>query len=178
MDRLQASVREHASSLHHAARTGPERGIHEPFSGPEVVVAGMRLLAVVLLACALAAAASPAWPASFRGGAIVAPAESVQPLGQVLRRVNERYPGARWMPSYSSGLSRRPIGSWRRRQGPRGHRRRPNRAHHRGPLKTRAARGGAHGAGAGGQRRPDLARSSISPRGRRGRRDAGTKPVL
>jgi uncharacterized membrane protein YkoI len=93
MDRLQASVREHASSLHHAARTGPERGIHEPFSGPEVVVAGMRLLAVVLLACALAAAASPAWPASFRGGAIVAPAESVQPLGQVLRRVNERYPG-------------------------------------------------------------------------------------
>ena len=93
MDRLPASVREHASSLHHAARTGPERGIHEPFSGPEVVVAGMRLLAVVLLACALAAAASPAWPASFRGGAIVAQAESVQPLGQVLRRINERYPG-------------------------------------------------------------------------------------
>ena len=86
MDRLPASVREHASSLHHAART-------EPFSGPEVVVAGMRLLAVVLLACALAAAASPAWPASFRGGAIVAQAESVQPLGQVLRRINERYPG-------------------------------------------------------------------------------------
>ena len=53
----------------------------------------MRLLAVVLLACALAAAASPAWPASFRGGAIVAQAESVQPLGQVLRRINERYPG-------------------------------------------------------------------------------------
>jgi hypothetical protein len=72
---------------------GPERGVHEPFNGPDVVVAGMRLLAVVLLACALAAAASPVWPASFTGGAIVAQAESVQPLGQVLRRINERYPG-------------------------------------------------------------------------------------
>jgi hypothetical protein len=88
-----AMDREHASSLHHAARPGPERGIHGSFSGPEVAVADMRLLADVLLACALASAASPVWPASFRGGAIVAQAESVQPLGQVLRRINEHYPG-------------------------------------------------------------------------------------
>jgi uncharacterized membrane protein YkoI len=57
------------------------------------MVAAMRLLAVVLLVCALAAAASPAWPASPGRGPVVAQAEGVQPLGKVLRRIEERYPG-------------------------------------------------------------------------------------
>jgi uncharacterized membrane protein YkoI len=57
------------------------------------MVAAMRLLAVVLLVCALAAAANPAWPASPGRGAVVAQAEGVQPLGRVLRRIEERYPG-------------------------------------------------------------------------------------
>ena len=53
----------------------------------------MRLLAVVLLVCGLAATASPAWPGSPGRGAVVAQAEGVQPLGRVLRRIEERYPG-------------------------------------------------------------------------------------
>jgi uncharacterized membrane protein YkoI len=53
----------------------------------------MRLLAVVLMVCALAAAASPAWPASPGAGPVLAQAEGVQPLGKVLRRIEERYPG-------------------------------------------------------------------------------------
>jgi uncharacterized membrane protein YkoI len=57
------------------------------------MVAAMRLLAVPLFVCALAAAASPAWPASFGRGSVVAQAEDVQPLGKVLRRIEERYPG-------------------------------------------------------------------------------------
>ena len=57
------------------------------------MVVAMRLLAVVLLACGLAAAASPAWPAPPRGGAILAQAEGVQPLGKVLRQIDQRYPG-------------------------------------------------------------------------------------
>src|SRR5919106_3656610 len=70
-----------------------ERGIHEPFSGPEVMVAAMRLLAVVLLVCGLAATASPAWPASPGGSAVVAQSEGVQPLGKVLLPNEARYPG-------------------------------------------------------------------------------------
>jgi uncharacterized membrane protein YkoI len=57
------------------------------------MVAAMRLLAVVLLVCGLAATASPAWPASPGGSAVVAQAQGVQPLGKVLRRIEERYPG-------------------------------------------------------------------------------------
>jgi uncharacterized membrane protein YkoI len=53
----------------------------------------MRLLAVVLLVCGLAAAASPASSVSSGEGAVVAQAEGVQPLGRVLRRIEERYPG-------------------------------------------------------------------------------------
>jgi uncharacterized membrane protein YkoI len=52
----------------------------------------MRLLAVVLLACGVAAAAGPAWPASPGAGPVLAQ-EGVQPLGKVLRRIEERYPG-------------------------------------------------------------------------------------
>ena len=51
----------------------------------------MRLLAVVLLVCA--AAASPAWSAPSRATAVVAQAEGVQPLGQVLRQIGSRSPG-------------------------------------------------------------------------------------
>ncbi len=57
------------------------------------MVAAMRLLAVVLLVCGLAATASPASAASPGAGAVVAQAEGVQPLGRVLRRIEERYPG-------------------------------------------------------------------------------------
>ena len=53
----------------------------------------MRLLAVVLLVCALAAAATPAWPASPDRTYLLAQAEGVQPLGKILRRIEERYPG-------------------------------------------------------------------------------------
>jgi uncharacterized membrane protein YkoI len=57
------------------------------------MVAAMRLLAVVLLAWGLAAAASPAWPASPGEGPVLARAEGVQPLGKLLRQIEERYPG-------------------------------------------------------------------------------------
>jgi uncharacterized membrane protein YkoI len=57
------------------------------------MVAAMRPLAVVLLACALAATAGLARPASPGGGPVLAQAEGVQPLGKVLRRIDERYPG-------------------------------------------------------------------------------------
>ena len=53
----------------------------------------MPLLAVVLLVCGLTAAASPAWPAAPGGTRVVAQVEGVQPLGRVLRRIEERYPG-------------------------------------------------------------------------------------
>ena len=53
----------------------------------------MPLLAVVLLVCGLAAAASPASAASPGAGLVVAQAEDVQPLGRILRRIEERYPG-------------------------------------------------------------------------------------
>jgi uncharacterized membrane protein YkoI len=57
------------------------------------MIAVMRLLAVVLLVCALAAAASPARSAPSREAAVVAQAQGVQPLGQVLRQIGARYPG-------------------------------------------------------------------------------------
>ena len=53
----------------------------------------MRLLAVVLLACALAAPASAASAARAAGRAVLVQAEEVQPLGRVLRRIEERFPG-------------------------------------------------------------------------------------
>ena len=57
------------------------------------MVRAMRLLAVVLFACGLAAAVSPAWPAARGGGGLMAQAEGVQPLGRVLRQIEQRYPG-------------------------------------------------------------------------------------
>jgi uncharacterized membrane protein YkoI len=57
------------------------------------MVAAMRLLAVVLLVCGLAAAASPASPAAPSRGAVLAQAEGVQPLGRILRQIEQRYPG-------------------------------------------------------------------------------------
>ena len=57
------------------------------------MVLAMRLLAVVLLVCGLAAAAGPAWPAAPGRGTLMAQAEGVQPLGKVLRQIQERYPG-------------------------------------------------------------------------------------
>ena len=57
------------------------------------MVLAMRLLAVVLLVCGLAAAASPAWPAARGGGAVMAQREGVQPLGRILRQIEQRYPG-------------------------------------------------------------------------------------
>jgi uncharacterized membrane protein YkoI len=56
------------------------------------MVAAMRLLAVVLLVCGLAAA-SPASPAAPSRGAVMAQAEGVQPLGRILRQIEQRYPG-------------------------------------------------------------------------------------
>ena len=53
----------------------------------------MRLLAVVPLVCALAAAAPPAWSASPGQNSVLAQAEDVQPLGKILRRIEARYPG-------------------------------------------------------------------------------------
>ena len=53
----------------------------------------MRLLTVVVLVCGLAAAVSPAWPASLRPGPVMAQAEGVQPLGKVMRQIGRRYPG-------------------------------------------------------------------------------------
>lgn len=53
----------------------------------------MRLLAVVLLVLGLAATSGPVWSASFGRGAVMAQAESVQPLGRVLRQIEQRYPG-------------------------------------------------------------------------------------
>lgn len=57
------------------------------------MIAGMRLLAVVLLVLGLAAVSGQAWPASFGRGPVMAQAEGVQPLGKVLRRIEQRFPG-------------------------------------------------------------------------------------
>ena len=52
------------------------------------MLATMRLLGLVVLWSALAVASGPAGAAP-----IVAQAESVQPLGAVLKRIGQRYPG-------------------------------------------------------------------------------------
>jgi uncharacterized membrane protein YkoI len=57
------------------------------------VLATMRLLGLVVLWLALAVASGPAWAAPYESGPIVAQAESVQPLGAVLKRIGQRYPG-------------------------------------------------------------------------------------
>jgi uncharacterized membrane protein YkoI len=56
------------------------------------VVAIMRLLGVVAL-LTLVTASAPAWPASDRSGPVLAQAEKVEPLGSVLKRIEQRYPG-------------------------------------------------------------------------------------
>ena len=53
----------------------------------------MRLLAVALLVLDLAATFGPAWPASAGKAEVMAQAEGVQPLGRVLRQIEQRYPG-------------------------------------------------------------------------------------
>ena len=60
--------------------------------------AGMRLLAVTLLALCLAAMSDPSSAAPFEER-LMAQAEGMQPLGSVLRQIEQRYPGGRWMPS-------------------------------------------------------------------------------
>ena len=57
------------------------------------MIVAMRLLAVVLLLLGPAALCGPAWPAGFDRGPVMAQAEGVQPLGKVLRRIEQRYPG-------------------------------------------------------------------------------------
>ncbi|MGH6899806.1 MAG: PepSY domain-containing protein [Geminicoccaceae bacterium] len=57
------------------------------------MLATMRLLGLVVLWLALAVASGPAWAVPHRSGSIVAQAESVQPLGAVLKRIGQRYPG-------------------------------------------------------------------------------------
>jgi uncharacterized membrane protein YkoI len=53
----------------------------------------MRLLAVVVLLFALVAASGAAWSAPQRVGSVLAQAGNVEPLGVVLKRIGERYPG-------------------------------------------------------------------------------------
>jgi uncharacterized membrane protein YkoI len=53
----------------------------------------MRLLGVVVLLFALVAASVPAWPAPYRSRPVVAQSEKVEPLGAVLKRIEQRYPG-------------------------------------------------------------------------------------
>ena len=53
---------------------------------------GMRLLAVALLVLSLAAMSGPS-AAPFSEEWVVAQAEGVQPLGRVLRQIEQRYPG-------------------------------------------------------------------------------------
>ena len=57
------------------------------------MIAVMRLLAVVLLVLGLAAMSGPAWPASLGKAPVMAQAEGVQPLGRVLRQIEQRFPG-------------------------------------------------------------------------------------
>jgi uncharacterized membrane protein YkoI len=55
--------------------------------------AGMRLLAVALLVLGLAATSGPSLAAPFVAERVIAQAEGVQPLGRVLRGIEQRYPG-------------------------------------------------------------------------------------
>jgi uncharacterized membrane protein YkoI len=55
--------------------------------------AGMRLLAVALLVLSLAAMSDPSSAAPFVEELVMAQAEGVQPLGAVLRQIQQRYPG-------------------------------------------------------------------------------------
>jgi uncharacterized membrane protein YkoI len=55
--------------------------------------AGMRLLAVALLVLCLAAMPGPSSAAPFLENRVMAQAEGVQPLGSVLRQIEQRYPG-------------------------------------------------------------------------------------
>jgi uncharacterized membrane protein YkoI len=53
----------------------------------------MRLLGLLVVGCALAMASGPALSAPYRSGPVLAQAKSVEPLGAVLKRIEERYPG-------------------------------------------------------------------------------------
>ena len=55
--------------------------------------AGMRLLAVALFVLVLAAMSGPSAASPFADGRVTAQAEGVQPLGRVLRQIEQRYPG-------------------------------------------------------------------------------------
>ena len=55
--------------------------------------AGMRLLAVALLALGLAAMSGPSAAAPLLEELVMTQAEGVQPLGAVFRQIEQRYPG-------------------------------------------------------------------------------------
>jgi uncharacterized membrane protein YkoI len=55
--------------------------------------AGMRLLAVALFVLVLAAMSGPSAVSPFADERVTAQAEGVQPLGRVLRQIEQRYPG-------------------------------------------------------------------------------------
>jgi uncharacterized membrane protein YkoI len=57
------------------------------------VLAIMRRLGVVVLCLALVAAPGEAWAAPDRAGPVLAQAAKVEPLGAVLKRIGQRYPG-------------------------------------------------------------------------------------
>ena len=57
------------------------------------MLATMRLLWVVVLLFGLATAAGPAWSASHGRSPLMAQAQNVEPLGAVLKRIEQRYPG-------------------------------------------------------------------------------------
>ena len=68
----------------------------------------MPVLAVLLLLVLGLAASGPAWPAPPERGVLVAQAEGVQPLGAVLRRIGERFPG-RALDAQTTEREGRPI---------------------------------------------------------------------
>jgi uncharacterized membrane protein YkoI len=53
----------------------------------------MRRLGVVVLLLVLMAASGGAWAAPARAGPVLAQAAEVEPLGAVLKRIGQRYPG-------------------------------------------------------------------------------------
>jgi uncharacterized membrane protein YkoI len=57
------------------------------------VVATMGLLGVVVLLFGLIAAPGLGWSAPHPANPVLAQAENVEPLGAVLKRIGERYPG-------------------------------------------------------------------------------------
>jgi uncharacterized membrane protein YkoI len=57
------------------------------------VLATMRRLGLVVVWCALAMASGPALSARYESGPVLAQARNVEPLGAVLKRIEQRFPG-------------------------------------------------------------------------------------